>query len=155
MSLATFVAGILSIAPAVSASTDGDQTGREFSVDLMTGSLLTLVIAALLAAVSSGITSAARLLDQRQQYRYLHLTGAEISVLKRIRLRETLLPLAAGMTVAAALALVIVAPIGLVLITETASGLLMFGGTAAVAVSLVVAAVSLSQTLVNTVVHAS
>lgn len=151
VSLATFVAGILSVSPAIADSTEGDPGAHFLAVDLMTGAVLTLVIAALLAAVSSGVTSAARLLDQRQQYHHLHLAGADLATLKRIRLSETLLPLAISMTVAATVAMVLVAPIGLTLITSTASGLGMFGGGVAVAVALVVAAVALSQPLVDTV----
>ena len=151
VSLATFVAGILSISPAMADSTEGDPGAHYLAVDLMTGAVLTLVIAALLAAVSSGVTSAARLLDQRQQYHHLYLAGADLSVLKRIRRSETLLPLAISMTVAATVAMVIVAPVGLTLITATAGGLAMFAATVALAVLLVVGAVALSQPLVDTV----
>lgn len=109
VSLATFVAGVLSISPAMADSIEGDPGARYLAVDLMTGAVLTLVITALLAAVSSGVTSAARLLDQREQYHHLHLAGADLAVLKRIRMSETVLPLAAAMTIAGSVAMLIVA----------------------------------------------
>jgi len=152
VTLATFVAGVLSISPALSADRAGDPATYTLSVDLLTGALVTLVIAAVLAAVSSGVTQAARLLDQREQYRLLHLAGTDTLVLKRARMAETMLPLVASVSVAAGVALVMIAPFGLALVGASPWGLVMFGGGLVAAVGLVLAAVALSQPMVDRVV---
>jgi hypothetical protein len=153
VTLATFVAGVLSIAPAVSASGAGaDEQGlRHLPVDLMTGATVTLVIAALLAAVSSGVNQAARIYDQRDQYRMLHLAGTDLAVLEDARLRETWLPLVTSVGIAAAVSLLMVAPFGLGLVTSSPLGpVLLFGGIA-VSLAMVMGAVRLSQPLVGRV----
>lgn len=148
VTLATFVAGILSVAPGVSAAGSGSDDLGFLPVDLMTGAIVTLVIAALLAAVSSGVNQAARIYDQREQYRMLHLAGTDISVLERARLRETWLPLIASVLIAAVVAVLMVAPFGLALITLSQLGPIMFVGGIVVSVGMVMAAVRLSQPLV-------
>ncbi len=148
VTLATFVSGVLSVAPAMSGSGSGDQEPALLGVDIMTGSVLTLVIAGLLAAVSSGVTSASRLLDQREQYALLHLAGTEVGLLRRARLIETALPLLASVGIAAAVSLLMVAPVGLALIGDDPRGLALFVGGVVSAIALVLAAVGLSQPLV-------
>lgn len=150
VTLATFVAGVLSIVGATAdiPSEGGDDNLVHLPTDLMTGATVTLVIAALLAAVSSGVNQTARLFDLTDQYQMLHIAGADVSVLKRIRLRETWLPLIASVSIAAVTALVIIAPFGLGLISHTQLGIGMFLGGVAASVIMVMAAVALSQPLV-------
>lgn len=150
VTLATFVAGMLSIAPAMAAGLDSDDPALAFlPQDLLTGALVTVVIAAVLAAVSSGVNQAAKVLDHRDQYRMLRLAGTPIEVLTSARLRETWLPLAASLTIAAACALVIVAPFGLMMIGASLAGPLLFGGGIVLSVALVMLAVLASQPLVH------
>lgn len=151
VTLATFVAGILSIAPGMAANTNvsGEPELAYLPQDLLTGALVTVVIAALLAAVSSGVNQAAKVLDHRDQYRLLRLAGTPVEVLSAARLRETWLPLAASLTIAAGCALVIVAPFGIALIGVSLGGPLLFGGGLVLSVTLVMLAVLASQPLVR------
>ncbi len=154
VSLATFVAGLLSVAPGLAgaAQSDGsDPEGVLLGADLLTGAIVTVVIAALVAAVSSGVTQAARILDHREQYTMLHLIGTEVRVLERARLAETWLPLLASVGIAAGCALVIAAPLGLAYIADSAAGMGLFIGGVVVSVLLVAGAVRLSQPLVGRV----
>lgn len=153
VTLATFVAGILSIAPALADQSSGANTGSlaYLPVDLMTGATVTLVIAALLAAVSSGVSQAARVFDQRDQYRLLHLAGTDIEVLERSRLRETWLPLITSVSIAAGVAVIMVIPFGVALIGQSVLGPVLFIGGVVVSLALVMGAVRLSQPLVSRV----
>ncbi|QDP95238.1 hypothetical protein FOE78_04320 [Microlunatus elymi] len=153
VTLATFVAGVLSIAPAIAGSQPEADRGplQYLPVDLMTGATVTLVIAALLAAVSSGVNQAARVYDQRDQYRMLHLAGTDISVLEQARLRETWLPLISSVLIAAVVSLIMVAPFGLALIGLSKLGPIMFLGGIGVSLAMVMGAVRLSQPLVGRV----
>ncbi|SDS93587.1 hypothetical protein [Microlunatus soli] len=156
VTLATFVAGVLSIAPAIAAAQDANSDNvsadlRYLPIDLMTGAIVTLVIAALLAAVSSGVNQAARIYDQRDQYRMLHLAGTDVSVLENARLRETWLPLISSVLIAAVVAVIMVAPFGVALIGMSQLGPLMFIGGVVVSVAMVMGAVRLSQPLVGRV----
>ena len=85
----------------------GGPEGYEFlGPDMATGAYLTLAIIAVVSATSTGVVQAARVLDQREQYRALALAGAGEPALHAARTREVALPLvvtvllAAGMTVA-------------------------------------------------------
>jgi hypothetical protein len=147
---------VLSIAPAIAGfQADADRSGQDglqyLPLDLMTGAIVTLVIAALLAAVSSGVSQASRIYDHRDQYRMLHLAGTDIEVLERARLRETWLPLISSVLIAAVVALIMIAPFGLVLIGLSQLGPVMFLGGMVVSVAMVMGAVRLSQPLVRRV----
>jgi hypothetical protein len=150
VTLATFVAGVLSIAPALAAADAGGDQGdlAHLPVDLMTGATVTLVIAALLAAVSCGVNQAARVYDQREQYRMLHLAGTDLTVLEDARLRETWLPLVTSVGIAGVVSLIMVAPFGLGLVTASPLGPVMLFGGIAVALAMVMGAVRISQPLV-------
>jgi hypothetical protein len=150
VTLATFVAGILSIAPALAAQDAGANAGdlAYLPVDLMTGATVTLVIAALLAAVSSGVNQAARIYDHRDQYRLLHLAGTDVEVLERARLRETWLPLVTSVAIAAVVAVIMVIPFGIGLISQSLLGPALFIGGIVVSLAMVMGAVRLSQPLV-------
>jgi hypothetical protein len=150
VTLATFVAGLLSIAPAMAAGAESDDPAMAYlPQDLLTGALVTVVIAALLAAVSSGVNQAAKVLDHRDQYRLMRLAGTPIEVLTSARLRETWLPLGAALTIAVVCSLVIVAPFGIMMIGASVAGPLLFGGGVALSVTLVMLAVLASQPLVH------
>lgn len=111
VALATFIAGITAVAALFgSVSTDNPQDA-ELVRDIGTGGLLTLAIAGLLAAVSTGVMQAGRVIDQRQAYRNLVLAGTDTRTLDAARFRETLIPLLAAMGTAAVTMLVILAPL--------------------------------------------
>lgn len=151
VTLATFVAGLLSIAPGMAAGVDASEEPSlaYLPQDLLTGALVTVIIAALLAAVSSGVNQAAKVLDHRDQYRMLRLAGTPIEVLSAARLRETWLPLGASLAIAVGCSLVIVAPFGIMLIGASLAGPLLFGGGLVLSVTLVMVAVLASQPLLR------
>lgn len=158
VTLATFVAGVLSIAPAIAVGLPHAVSNPETAhlpVDLMTGSIVTMVIAALLAAVSVGVNQAARVYDLRDQYLMLHLIGTDVPVLKQARMRETGLPLVASVAIAAVVSLIMVAPFGIMLIGQAPAGIATFLGGIAASLCLVLLAVRLSQPLVDRVLASS
>ena len=72
----------------------GGPEGYEFlGPDMATGAYLTLAIIAVVSATSTGVVQAARVLDQREQYRALALAGAGEPALHAARTREVALPL--------------------------------------------------------------
>lgn len=107
VALAVFVAGICAV---VSLFSDMAPAGPDMSAararavnavqaitgnDVGLGGLLTLVFAAVLAAVSSGIMQASNVYDQQEEYRELILEGADDKVLSHARLLEVMRPLRA------------------------------------------------------------
>lgn len=155
VTLATFVAGVLSIGPAIAGQVRPSDPAQAFlPTDMMTGSLVTLVIAALLAAVSVGVNQAARVYDSSDQYRMLHLIGTDVPVLKQARMRETGLPLIASVAIAAVISLIMVAPFGIMLIGQAPGGIAMFLGGITISLAMVLGAVRLSQPLVDRVLAA-
>ena len=151
VTLATFVSGVLSVMPAISNGAGTSSDEATLGLDIMTGSVLTLIIAALLAAVSSGVTQASRLLDQREQYALLHLAGTDVKTLRATRWHETALPSLASVGIAAGTSMIIVAPIGIGLFLADPDGIALFAGGVVLSLALVLAAVGLSQPMVATV----
>lgn len=78
--------------------------------DMSTGALVTLAIITVIAATSTGVVQAARVLDQRAQYRALSLAGTPLSTLHRARSHEIGLPLAVTVVVSAGSVLVLMLP---------------------------------------------
>ena len=111
VSIATFIAGLTSVVGAFGGVGAVNQGERIFLADLTTGGLLTLMIAGLLAAVSTGVMQAGRLIDQRQEHRNLVLAGTDTTTLARARLRETSIPLVAALGTATAAVLAIMVPV--------------------------------------------
>ncbi|GAA0313812.1 hypothetical protein [Kineococcus aurantiacus] len=144
VSLVTFVAGCLSVAPGLAAGGEGG----DLATDIGTGSAVTLVVCAVLAAVSTGVTQASRVLDSRARYRTLHLSGTDVAVLHAARSRETWVPLLVTMGGAAALSLLVVSPV-LGLLGEAPAGVLRFAGCALGGAALVLLASRASRPLVR------
>src|SRR5690625_7377303 len=69
-----------------------------------------LAIAGTLAAVSTGVMGAGRIIDQRGQYRALRMAGTEVAVLHRARWRQIMLPLVAAVVIAIAAAMLFIIP---------------------------------------------
>lgn len=114
ITFAMVIAGFLTIIATIEPSTPDDQM---LATALHTGGMLTLGIAAVLAAVVTGVTQTARVSDHAPQIRAQHIAGAEVSQLHRARLAEITLPVLLSSVVATFTAF-------LVLLT-------MFGGGAA------------------------
>lgn len=146
ISLVTFVAGCLSVTPGLTAGSPGEEDAQLLA-DIGTGAAVTLVIAAVLAAVSTGVTQASRVLDSRGRYRTLHLSGTDVAVLHAARSRETWIPLVVTMGGAGALALLIVSPV-IGLLSAAPTGVLWFVGCAVAGAGLVLGAARASRPLV-------
>lgn len=111
LGLGITIAGLSSFFAAVSAA-PGDMAGRTLLHDLGTGALLTLVVVAVVAATSSGVVQAARVVDRREEYRGLALAGTDLPLLHSARMREVVVPLAGTVSVASGAALAILLPFG-------------------------------------------
>jgi len=151
VSLAVFVAGLSATVAMFEA--DGPDAGKDAALyaDLATGGFLTLGIAGLLAAVSTAVMQSGRVIDQRGQYRALHLAGTDLRVLDAARRRETTIPLAAAVVLAAAAAGVFMLPVvGMHLFTAAPLVVRFVLGVAATA-ALVVLGTSTSGRVVRTV----
>lgn len=118
VALATFVAS-MTAAAAMFAGMEGADT---MMADIGTGGQLTLVIAAVVAATSTGVMQAGRIIDQRAEYRALHLAGTDVALMDRARLREVAVPLVAAVLLATAAASVFLVPaLGFALFTNPAA----------------------------------
>ena len=104
VALATFVASMAAAAAMFAASDD------PIAADIGTGGQLTLVIAAVVAATSTGVMQAGRIIDQRAEYRALHLAGTDIRVMDKARLHEVGIPLVAAVLLATAAASIFLVP---------------------------------------------
>lgn len=74
---------------------------------LSTGGLLTLGIAAVLAAVGTGVAQTARVIDQAPALRAQHIAGAEVGQLHRARLAEIAVPVLLSTVLATGTALLV------------------------------------------------
>ena len=111
VALATFIAGITSVLALFDPSMGADPEEVQFVVDLVTGGFLTLAIAGVLAAVSTGVMQAGRVIDQRGEYRALTLAGTDLKTLDKARFRETVIPLAASVGLATVASLLFMVPV--------------------------------------------
>ena len=95
IALAVFIAGITSICGFFGSAAVVGDANDPFTVfirDIGTGGILTLVFAAVLAAVSSGVMQAGSVYDQAGEYRMLVLEGTDVKTLNRARFIEVLTP---------------------------------------------------------------
>ena len=109
ITFALVIAGFLTV---LALLTRSDGTGGEEDVmmatALSTGGLLTLGIAAVLAAVSTGVTQTARVIDQAPLLRSQHVAGAQVGQLHRARIAEIVLPVLLSSVLATFTALLVV-----------------------------------------------
>lgn len=152
VSLATFIAGIASVMAVLDTSSTS-ASDRQYLADLSTGALLTLAIAGVLAAVSTGVMQSGRVIDQRDQYRALALAGTDLAVLDKARMKETLLPLYAAIgTSLVAVGLLLVPAMGMSSFAHVDVAL-RFAGSVLVASLLVVAGAAASRSTMRVVLR--
>lgn len=154
LGLASFVAGVLSVLPGLTATdTTGDPAGALLVRDLVTGGLLTLGIAFTVAATSAGIMSAATVLDRRREYALQQLAGVPVELFDAVRRREVLVPLVfvSGTSVAVALG-VLLPLVGMSGATDPA-GLLALGACLLAGGGLVLGATEASRPLLRSVLR--
>lgn len=92
LSMASFLASFTAMLPLFGNGSDSDQDMVVLLGDMRQGVLLTLSIAFLLTAVSSGLNQAAKILDRIGDARTLSVAGAPRGLLTAIRRREVLVP---------------------------------------------------------------
>ncbi|KAA1424734.1 FtsX-like permease family protein [Mumia zhuanghuii] len=144
VALATFIAGLTATFSLLDPAGGVRPDEAAFIADLKTGGFLTLAIAGLLAAVSTGVMQAGRVIEQREEHRALVLAGTDRRTLDRARMRETVVPLTASVGVATVTVLMVMVPVvglqpvsdpGVVvqylLCVAAASGLVLAGAAAA------------------------
>ena len=93
IALAVFIAGITSVCGIFATVDGGDPESAMMMHDIALGGMLTLLFAAVLAAVSSGIMQSASVFDQADEYHMLILEGTDARTLRRARFSEVLTPL--------------------------------------------------------------
>ncbi|WP_330476235.1 FtsX-like permease family protein [Terrabacter sp. C0L_2] len=144
LGLAVVVVGFTSLA-----QVDEPRTPLEayLADDLGTGALVTLVIITIVGATSTGVVQAARVLDQREQYRALALAGTSEGSLHRARALEVALPLAMTVVLSAGFVLVLMLPFTNAIDTAL---VVRFVVTSMVAGAVVLASVLASRSLVRT-----
>ncbi|WP_076260492.1 FtsX-like permease family protein [Intrasporangium flavum] len=144
LGLAVVVVGFTSLT-----SVDASATGLEayLAADVSTGSFVTLAIITVVGATSTGVVQAARVLDQRDQYRALALAGTGERALHRARALEVALPLAVTIALSAGFVFTLVLPF-----SSHLDGALVvrFVVTSALAGAVVLASVLASRSLVRT-----
>lgn len=109
IAFALIVTAMLTLISSFTSGTE-DPQGRALATALVTGGYLTLAITAVLAAVATGVTQAARLLEQGEVVRAQHVAGATIGQLHRARFAEIGVPLALAGAIAAVSALALITP---------------------------------------------
>lgn len=154
VALATFIAGLASIASLFSSASSG-ATPEEavFLGDIATGGYLTLAIAGLLAAVSTGVMQAGNVIAQRTEYRALSLAGTDLRVLDSARMRETFIPLVVTVGTSAGFALLFMLPVlGAGMLTQV-SVVVQFVLSVLAATALVLLGAAASRAVVRDVVR--
>lgn len=114
--------------------------------DMSTGAVVTLAIITVIAATSTGVVQAARVLDQRDEYRALALAGTPIGTLHRARSHEIGLPLGVTVVTSAAFVLVLMLPF---MQYVDASLVVRFVAAAVVSAAVMMLAVTASRSLVR------
>lgn len=118
VTFAMVIAGFLTVITLLTSGSGAsmEPSERMMVTALQTGGALTMVIAAILAAVGTGVPQTARVIDQAPTLRAQHVAGAQVGQLQRARLAEISIPLVLSGIVATGM-------VGLVL-ASTVSGAL-------------------------------
>lgn len=101
------------------------------SADMATGATITLVIVSVVAATSSGVVHACRVIDNRSLHRSLVLAGTDVDVLDATRMREVVWPLAVTALTAGGFAMMLMLPLQSELPVALARFGIAVGGSAA------------------------
>lgn len=149
LGLGIVVAGFTTLA--TSDATQQRAADATMARDMSTGAMVTLAIITIIAATSTGVVQAARVLDQRAQYRALSLAGTPLTTLHRARSHEIGLPLAVTVVAAAGFVLMLMLPF---LPYLDATLILRFLGATTAAGLTMMLSVAASRSLVRRAAHA-
>ncbi|MEE0654472.1 FtsX-like permease family protein [uncultured Bifidobacterium sp.] len=111
IALAVFIAGVTSVCGMLASGENADAESVMMMHDISLGGTLTLVFAAVLAAVSSGIMQSASVYDQASEYHMLILEGTDARTLRSARFSEVLTPLNTVIIVAAGCSMFLMLPL--------------------------------------------
>lgn len=114
VALVGFIVGCIYPVVTLVTNTEGDDGASLFMDDIRTGILLTLAMSVALAAVSTAVNQASRLLDTMDELRFLTKAGAPTSLLDGARRREILVPAFLVIGGAMASGFAFIAPVGFV-----------------------------------------
>lgn len=153
VALATFIAGLASITTVFSSASESSPADQVFFGDIATGGYLTLAIAGLLAAVSTGVMQAGNVIAQRTEYRALSLAGTDLRVLDSARMRETFIPLVVTVGTSAGFALLFMLPVLGAGMLAQVSVVVQFVLSVLAATGLVLLGAAASRTVVRDVVR--
>jgi len=151
LGLAGFVAGALAVLPTFTSGGGDDPLVDVLNADLVTGAMLTLVIAFVLAAVSAGIAQASTVLDRRREYALAHLAGTPVELLDAVRRREVLGPMVRVAGGSALVAVVMLMPLFKTAAFADLRGPLLLVGCLVGGCLLVLAATETSRPLLRSV----
>lgn len=146
ITFALIIAGLLTSISSLGGGTTPEET--MIITAMQTGGTLTLGIAAVLAAVSTGVTQTARVIDHAPQLRSQHIAGAEVRQLHRARLAEIAIPVLLSSILAVGTALLVVVSVLGGTTADPMAGL-QYVASVAGAYALVVAAVLVASPLVK------
>lgn len=147
ITLGLVIAGFLTLVTSFDAG--DDPSGAIITVGLRTGGMLTLVIAAVLAAVSTGVTQTARVIDQAPVLRSQHVAGAQVSQLHRARLAEIGVPLLLSSAIALLTSAVLLLPVVANFSVHAGTAVVQYLVSIVVAYALVVGSVLVGSPLVR------
>ncbi|WP_193106543.1 FtsX-like permease family protein [Brachybacterium sp. FME24] len=105
ITFALVIAGFLTMMATMGEASNPEETMMFTAMN--TGGLLTLGIAAVLAAVSTGVVQTARVIDQAPRLRAQHIAGAEVGQLHWARLAEITIPVGLSSIIATGTALLV------------------------------------------------
>ena len=109
ITFALVIAGFLTVISLITRSTGPEDA--MLATAMSTGGVLTLGIAAVLAAVSTGVTQTARVIDQAPVLRAQHIAGAEVGQLHRARIAEIAVPVVLSSILATGTALMVISAV--------------------------------------------
>ena len=152
LGLAGFVAGALAVLPSITAvDMSDDPQGAILLADLVTGAMVTLVVAFLLAAVSAGIAQAASVLDRRREIALQNLAGTPVELHDAVRRRAVLVPLVFVASGSALTAIVMFLPLLGMAVVSSVQGPVLLVAFLAGGCALVFAATETSRPLLRSV----
>lgn len=152
VALCTFIAGLAAAIAMFNPASATDPSEEVLMSDMATGGFLTLAVAGLSAAVSTAVMGAGGIIDQRGQYRALHLAGTDMRVLHTARGRQILIPLLTAVGLATAAAILFMLPALGASVLTSLPVLVQYLGSVLLACALVLAGNLASARLVRTVV---
>lgn len=134
IALAVFIAGITSVTSYFGSAAEQGMDASSLETiamrDIGTGGLLTLALAAVLAAVSCGVMQAGNVYDQTNEYRMLALEGTDMTTMNKARFIEVITPLNVVVVISGSCSMLLMLPIFASAMTSPTTLLFFLAGIA-------------------------